>query len=87
MSYPELFSNTKNWLERNNISFDHLLQKSENNIKKFPDIKFHLDDELKQCEPYLKNDIPCFVINSKIEPNKPKLVRYLDKMVDLIKYI
>tara|TARA_Y100000741_G_scaffold356830_1_gene333958 strand:- start:514 stop:1050 length:537 start_codon:yes stop_codon:yes gene_type:complete len=85
--YPELFKNTKNWLERNNISFDHLLQKSENNIKKFPGIKFHLDDEIKQCVPYLKNEIPCFIINSKIKPNKSKLVTYLDNTVDLIKYI
>ena len=87
MFYPELFSNTKNWLERNNIYFDQLLQKTEKNIKKFPGIKFHLDDEIKQCEPYLKNGIPCFVINSSVKSNKSKLVSYLDNMIDLIKYI
>ena len=85
--YPNLFNNTKNWLVKNQISFDAISQKNEKNIDKYSNIYFHVDDELRQCDLYLRKNIPCYIINSNEEIKKTKLITPINDVTDLIQYI
>jgi 5'(3')-deoxyribonucleotidase len=61
--YPEMYNLTEKWLSSNSIKYDMLMSKSEKNIKKNQNIKFHIDDELEHCKIYLKLGIKCFLIS------------------------
>ncbi|HEY0031084.1 MAG TPA: hypothetical protein VGC65_10020 [Bacteroidia bacterium] len=63
--YPGLKDLTYKWLKEGGIVFDHLEKKSPELLEKYPQIKFHIDDELDHTHFLLNAAIDVFIIRNK----------------------
>lgn len=70
--YPDLYNLTRSWLLKNNLPFEILLFKdsSVEFIDLFPDIEFHIEDELKYAQAVADKGIPVYLYSKHLKPGE-----------------
>ena len=89
--YPNLEKLTFDWLKYSQITFDCLEKKSEQLLIKYPDILFHVDDELDHTIFFLEKNINVFILRRK-DINyegyeKYKSLRFVESLNDVLAYV
>lgn len=89
--YPNLEKITYDWLKNSQIAFDHLEKKSEHLLIKYPNISFHVDDELDHTLFFLEKNINVFILRRN-DINyqgyeKYKSLRFVNNLNDVLAYI
>jgi hypothetical protein len=89
--YPGLQELTRGWLEDNNISFDDLEKKGPAILDKYPQLEFHIDDELDHCEFLLARNIPVYIVKRRDLSYQPqdhhRTLTFLDRIEDVMSKI
>lgn len=84
-NYPNLKSNTVNWLLKNDLPFDHIVHKDLDLIflKSFQgNIVFHLEDEFKYAESFKLNKIRVFLVGKHNIAND-EFITHVEKHEDV----
>lgn len=66
-NYPELFSLTKRWLDKNNVFYDRITYKSSDHdiLVDSSEILFHIEDELHYAELIANKGVTVFLLRNK----------------------
>lgn len=90
-SYPELEKLTFDWLVNNNILFDSLQRKNDQLLVNYPQVAFHVDDELDHVIFYLEKNVNVFIVKRKdiqyADYEKYSSLRFVDQLKDILAYI
>jgi uncharacterized HAD superfamily protein len=85
-SYPRLENSTRTWLERNKIDYDHLIQKKIEEVEKYSNIEYHVDDELKFADIFLQNGAKVLLLDRSVEDMRTSILR-IHSLMSILDYI
>jgi len=86
--YPLLKKTTERWLEKNNIPYDQIERKTKDFFKKYPNLSFHIDDEIDDIKELVKANYTIFLFNKQkdneiIYPN----IKEINDIKDIMSHI
>lgn len=89
--YPDLYNLTRNWLVKNNLPFDVLLFKdsSVEFIDMYPDIEFHIEDEMKYAQAVAEKGVPVYLYSKHLKSGEHAMpgITLVDNLLTILDYV